>query len=175
VSPAGRGLLYCATVLAAIDYRWWVFIHLAGVFGFLLAHGASVSALFRLRKERDREKIRQLIQFSGSTIRLFYISLLVLLVGGVGAGLQNKAYFFHQQWIWEAIGVLVVITVVMFVVARPYYRRVAEATELRPSGVPRVSDEDLALRLTSRIPTVIALLGFGGLAVILWLMIFKPM
>jgi uncharacterized membrane protein len=63
----------------------------------------------------------------------------------------------------------------MFVVARPYYRRVAEATELRPSGVPRVSDEDLALRLTSRIPTVIALLGFGGLAVILWLMIFKPM
>src|SRR6266568_5118009 len=44
----GAGLLYCATVLA-FDYRWWVFIHLAGVFGFLLAHGASVSALFRLR------------------------------------------------------------------------------------------------------------------------------
>src|SRR5436309_391258 len=84
----GARLLYCATVLATIDYRWWVFIHLAGVFGFLLAHGASVSALFRLRKERDREKIRQLIQFSGSTIRLFYISLLVLVVGGVGAGLQ---------------------------------------------------------------------------------------
>src|SRR5690242_2789254 len=69
--PDGRrlagGLLYCATVpILAVDYRWWVFIHLAGVFMFLLAHGASVSALFRLRKERDREKIRQLIQFSGS-------------------------------------------------------------------------------------------------------------
>jgi uncharacterized membrane protein len=159
----------------ASTYQWWVFVHLAGVFGFLLAHGASVSALFRLRKERDREKIRQLIQFSGSTVRFFYVSLLVLVLGGVGAGLQNKAYWFHQQWIWEAIVVLVVITVLMFIIARPYYRRVAEATELRPSGVPRVSDEDLALRLNSATPTVVALLGFGGLAVILWLMIFKPM
>jgi uncharacterized membrane protein len=169
----GCGLLYCATVLASIDYRWWVFVHLAGVFGFLLAHGASVSALFRLRKERDREKIRQLIQFSGSTIRFFYISLLVLVIGGVGAGLQ--AHWFKQKWIWEAIVVLVVVTVLMFVVARPFYRRVTEATELRPSGVPRVSDEDLALRLKSPIPVVVALLGFGGLAAILWLMIFKPM
>jgi uncharacterized membrane protein len=156
----------------AIEYRWWVFIHLAGVFMFLLAHGASVSALFRLRKERDREKIRQLIQFSGSTIRLFYISLLVLVIGGVGAGLQ--LHWFKQKWIWEAIGVLVVVSVAMFVVARPYYRQVAEATELRPSGVPRVSDEDLAARLQSPIPTVVAVLGFGGLLVILWLMIFKP-
>jgi uncharacterized membrane protein len=160
-------------VLASIDYRWWVFIHLAGVFGFLLAHGASVSALFRLRKVRDREKIRQLIQFSGSTVRFFYVSLLVLVVGGVGAGLQ--AHWFKQKWIWEAIVVLVVVTVLMFIVARPYYRRITEATELRPSGVPRVSDEDLALRLKSATPVVVALLGFGGLAVILWLMIFKPM
>ena len=74
-------------------------------------------------------------------------------------------------WRW---GVLVAISVAMFVVARPYYRAIAEATELRPSGVPRVSDEDLAARLQSPTPTVVALLGFGGLLVILWLMIFKP-
>jgi uncharacterized membrane protein len=153
-------------------YNWWKFVHVAGVFGFLLAHGVSVTALFRLRKERDREKIRQLIQFSGSTIRLFYISLLVLLTGGIVAGLQG--HWFSQQWIWEAIGVLVVVSVAMYVVARPYYRKIAEATELRPSGVPRVSDEDLALRLASPTPIVVAVLGFGGLLVILWLMIFKP-
>jgi hypothetical protein len=164
-------LLYCATVLA-IDYRWWVFVHLAGVFLFLLAHGASVSALFRLRKERDREKIRQLIQFSGSTIRLFYVSLLVLVIGGVAAGLQG--HWFKYQWIWEAIGVLVVVSVAMVVIARPYYRKIAEATELRPSGVPRVSDEDLAARLASPTPMVVAVVGFVGLLVILWLMIFKP-
>ena len=69
---------------------------------------------------------------------------------------------------------LVVVSVAMFVVARPYYRAIAEATELRPSGVPRQSDEDLALRLQSPTPGIVALLGFGGLLVILWLMIFKP-
>ena len=174
VAAARRRAVYCATVpILAIDYRWWVFIHLIGVFGFLLAHGASVSALFRLRKERDREKIRQLIQFSGSTIRLFYVSLLVLVIGGVGAGLREQV--FKQQWIWEAIGVLVVVSVAMIAIARPYYRKIAEATELRPSGVPRVSDEDLAARLQAPTPTVVALLGFGGLLVILYLMIFKPL
>ena len=158
--------------MLATAYNWWKFVHLAGVFGFLLAHGASVSALFRLRKERDRVKIRELIQFSGSTIRLFYVSLLVLVVGGVVAGLQG--HWFSQQWIWEGIGVLVVVSVAMVVIARPYYRKIAEATELRPSGVPRVSDEDLAARLASPTPTVVAVVGFAGLLVILWLMIFKP-
>ena len=159
-------------MLAATAYQWWVFIHLAGVFGFLLAHGASVGVLFRLRKERDREKVRELIQFSGSTIRLFYVSLLVLLVGGVGAGL--KGHWFHYQWIWEAIGVLVFISLAMYGMARPYYRKISAATELRPSGVPRVSDEDLVLRLQSSTPIVVAWIGFVGLLVILWLMIFKP-
>ena len=165
-------LLYSRPVLANA-YNWWKFIHLIGVFGFLLAHGASVSALFRLRKERDRVKIRELIQFSGSTIRLFYVSLLVLVAGGVIAGLQG--HWFSQQWIWEGIGVLVFVSVAMVIIARPYYRKIAEATELRPSGVPRVSDEDLAARLQSSTPTVVAVLGFGGLLVILYLMIFKPM
>ncbi len=167
-----QAVIFPRTVLAN-SYNWWKFVHLVGVFGFLLAHGASVSALFRLRKERDREKIRELIQFSGSTIRIFYISLVVLVIGGVAAGLQG--HWFKYQWIWEAIGVLVVVSVAMIVIARPYYRAVAEATELRPSGVPRVSDEDLVARLRSPTPTVVAWVGFGGLLVILWLMIFKPL
>lgn len=169
--------VYSASVqvvgVEATAYQWWVFLHLAGVFGFLLAHGASASVLFRLRKERDRAKIRDLLAFSGSTVRLFYASIVVLVTGGIVAGIQG--HWFGQQWIWEAIGVLVVTTVLMIVVARPYYRRVAEATELRPSGVPRVSDEDLAMRLQSRTPVFVGLLGFGGLAAILWLMIFKPL
>jgi len=159
-------------VVGALDYRWWVFIHIAGVFAFLLAHGASVSVLFRLRKERDREKIKQLLAFSGSTTKVFYVSMVVLLIGGIGGGLQQ--HWFKQKWIWEAIGLLVAVTILMLAMARPYYKRVAAATELRPSGVPRVSDEDLATRLRSSTPVVVAWVGFGGLLAILWLMIFKP-
>ncbi len=32
-------------------YPWLVFLHLLGVFGFLLAHGASASASFALRAQ----------------------------------------------------------------------------------------------------------------------------
>ena len=67
-------------------YNAWVFIHLAGVFGFLLAHGVSVSVLFRLQKERNPERVNDLIALSGSSIRMFYVSLGVLVAGGIVAG-----------------------------------------------------------------------------------------
>ena len=159
-------------MIAALDYRWWVFVHLIGVFGFLLAHGTSVAVMFRVRKERDREKIRELLQFSGSTVRIFYVSLVLLLAGGIGAALQNK--YFWQRWITISIAVLVVVTLAMLFMARPYYRAITAATELRPSGVPRVSDEDLIQRLNSSRPVTVAWIGFAGLLAILWLMIFKP-
>jgi hypothetical protein len=167
-------MLYSAAVpgLLAIDYRWWVFIHLTGVFGFLLAHGVSTTVLFRLRRERDRERIRSLLQFSGSTVRMFYGSLALLLLGGIEAGL--KVGYFHQKWIWISIGVLAGVTVLMLLLARPYYKKIAAATELRPSGVPRISDEELASRLESPTPIAIAAIGGFGLLVILYLMIFKP-
>jgi hypothetical protein len=31
---------------------WLVYLHLVGIFGFLIAHGASASAAFALRHER---------------------------------------------------------------------------------------------------------------------------
>ncbi len=40
------------------------FLHVLGVFAFLMAHGASASMLFRLRRERDPEKIRTLLDLS---------------------------------------------------------------------------------------------------------------
>ena len=35
--------------MLAIDYRWWKFLHVAGVIGFVLFHGVSVLVAFRLR------------------------------------------------------------------------------------------------------------------------------
>jgi len=39
----------------------------------------------------------------------------------------------------------------MSAVGKPYYQRVKEAVEIRPSGVPRKSDEELEEILRSRI------------------------
>jgi uncharacterized membrane protein len=51
---------------------------------------------------------------------------------------------------------------------------VKESVEIRPSGVPRKSDEELEEILRSRVGMVNAVIGGAALVVIAWLMIFKP-
>lgn len=160
-------------MLAAFDYRWWVFLHILGVFGFLIAHGVSISVALKLRKERDRVRITELLQFSGGSALWMYISLGLLLLGGVAAGLQN--HYFSFWWIWISLGLLIVVVAEMSMVGAPYYRKVKEAVQLRASGVPRKSDEELDALLRSSLPMANAVFGFAVLAVILWLMIWKPL
>ena len=156
----------------SIDYRWLVFIHIVGVLGFVMFHGVSVVVALRLRKERDRAGIAELMQFSGSSIAGMYVSLLILLVGGVWAGFRLD--WWRYAWIWVALGVLVFMIAEMSAVARPYYQRVKEAVEVRPSGVPRRSDEELEQMLGSALPLINAAAGFAALLFIAWLMVYKP-
>ena len=156
----------------AIDYNWWKFLHVVGVIAFVAFHGVSVGVALRLRKERDRVRIAELLQFSGSSLKAMYAALLWLIVFGVVAGI--KGLWWNDGWFWISIGILVLVTVEMGVVARPYYQRVKEAVELRPSGVPRRSDEELEEILRSRASLWNAAIGFAALLVITWLMIFKP-
>jgi uncharacterized membrane protein len=149
-----------------------MFAHLAGVFGFLLAHGVSVTVAFRIRKERDRVKIKDLIALSGSSVRLMYISLGLLLLGAFWMTFQ--VHLWGALWIRLSLGILVATVIFMIGMASPYYRRVSEAVELRASGVPRKSDEELEAILKSPVPMIVAGVGFAALLVILYLMIFKP-
>jgi uncharacterized membrane protein len=142
------------------------------VFGFLLAHGVSVTVAFRIREERDRVKIKDLISLSGTSVRLMYVSLLMLLVGGIVMTFQ--LHYWGQLWIRLSLGLLIATIIFMIGMASPYYRRVSESVELRPSGVPRKSDEELEAILTSAVPMIVAGVGFAALMAILYLMIFKP-
>ena len=155
-----------------MSYNLWVFLHVAGVLAFLAAHGVSIAVMFRLRRERDRRKIEELIAFSGTTALPMYASLGVLLVTGVVAGVQGR--WFDSWWIWASIGVLLVTITLMTAIAKPYFKQVAEACGMRPTGVPRKSDEELGQLLGGPTFHVINAIGTGGLLVILYLMIFKP-
>ncbi|HEX2149566.1 MAG TPA: hypothetical protein VHI31_05250, partial [Actinomycetota bacterium] len=66
-------------------YQWWVYLHLIGVFGFLISHGVSVAVTFRLRKERDPQKVQALLGLSSASLAGFYPSLALLVAGGVAA------------------------------------------------------------------------------------------
>jgi hypothetical protein len=156
----------------AIAYNWWKFLHVAGVLAFVLFHGVSVTAALRLRTERDRTRIAVLLQFSGSTIKGMYLALGWLIVFGVVAGVKGGSW--NDGWFWASIAILVLVVGEMSAVARPYYQRVKEAVELRPSGVPRTSDEELDEILRSRVALMNLAVGVVALGVIAWLMIFKP-
>jgi plastocyanin len=153
-------------------YQWWVIVHLVGVFGFLIAHGVSIAITFRLRKERDPRRVADLLELSGSTIRVFYVSLFVLLLGGVIAGFLQD--WWSQGWIWAALLVLILASLSMFFMARPYYRRVGLVARAMAGGSSAVSNEQFDEVLRSSRPVWIMGIGVGALALILYLMVLKP-
>ncbi len=159
-------------MLAFPAYTWWKFLHVAGVIAFVMFHGVSMMVALQLRRERDRGRIATMTQLSGSSLRGMYVALLWLIVFGVIAGIQGE--WWNDGWFWISVGLLVVAIAEMSAVARPYYERVKEAIEVRPSGVPRRSDEELDEILRSPIGLWNTVFGIGVLAAIAWLMIFKP-
>jgi hypothetical protein len=67
----------------------------------------------------------------------------------------------------------------MYSIASPYYgglrAGLGQQAYQRKGETPKtVSDAELAALLDSRRPEVLAAIGIVGLAIILWLMVFKP-
>jgi plastocyanin len=153
-------------------YRWWVYLHIVGVFGFLIAHGVSIAVTFRLRTERDPRRVGHLLELSGSSISLFYASLFVLVLAGVVLGFLGD--WWSQAWIWAALGILSLTALAMYYMARPYYRRVGFVARAMAGGSTAVSEEQFDAILRSRRPVTVAAIGFGALLLILYLMMFKP-
>ena len=123
-------------------YDYWVLLHILAVIAFAACHGVSMFALYRIRAlGLDRERIADMVAFSGTTTRPMYISLAVIVVAGTVLSVQGK--WLGDWWLWLAIAVLVVTTVLMTLIAKPYFQRITAACAIRPSGVPRVSDEEL--------------------------------
>jgi hypothetical protein len=149
-----------------------VFLHVAAVFGFLTAHGVSVVITFRLRRERDPAKVAGLLELSGSSIRAFYWSLGLLLASGTVAGFLG--HWWGHVWIWAALAILVLTSLAMLRMARPYYRRVGVVARSMAGGSQAVTEEQFVAILRSRRPISVAVIGFVGLAAILYLMMFKP-
>jgi hypothetical protein len=159
--------------MAIIWIFWWKFVHLVGLMAFLASHGVSIFVLDRIRKaDLDRGRITQLISLSGQTTVPMYVSLAILVAGGIGAGVAEQAFW--HLWLVVSIAILVATVGFMTSIAAPYFTQITAACEVRPSGVPRKSDEELDALLHSSKNTLINMIGVAGLLSILYLMIFKP-
>ena len=148
-------------------YGWIVFLHVAGVFGFLLYHGVSMFVSLQLLRERDPKRVAHLIELSGSSLRGFYLSFLVLVGAGVAAGFIGR--WWGRGWIWTSLVIFLVVSALMGAIARPYFQRVgtaARASDATPQALDAV--------VSKSVPMILIGLGFGSLLFILYLMLFKP-
>ncbi|HEX6399946.1 MAG TPA: hypothetical protein VF108_05685, partial [Actinomycetota bacterium] len=143
------------------SYLWIKYAHIASAFLLLATHGVSMVVLYRIRRERDRAKILSLVTLSGETVGPMYVSIGLIVITGVLAALRIRG--FSQWWVWISIFLLVMTIGLMTAVAKPYFVRVKAACEVRPSGVPRVSDEELTEILTSSTAHGITAIGAVGL------------
>jgi hypothetical protein len=161
-----------------VDYQWWVFLHVFGAFAFVAAHGASALVAFRIRAVLDPAGIRILLDVSQAAIGVMYLGLLLLLVGGIAAGLAGD--HFSRGWIWAALVLLVATMVAMYMLATPFYRRFRMAVGADTGG--RAATEAAGLASPAEVealarsgrPIELAVVGLIGFVVILWLMFFKP-
>jgi energy-coupling factor transporter transmembrane protein EcfT len=160
-------------------YPWLVFLHIVGVFGFLLSHGASASVSFALKKERNIERVRALLELSARSYGLMYTSLLILLISGIITGIMG--HWWKQVWFWLAIVLLIVIILAMTFMGSNIYGRARKATGLpymergKPQPAVEVaSDAEIDAFLSKGNPMVLTIIGFGGIIFIAWLMMFKP-
>jgi hypothetical protein len=152
-------------------YDWLVLVHILGVLGFVFTHGVSAAMALRLRHERNPDRIRVLLQISSSATAIFYLSILLLLVGGVWAGFQGD--WWGMWWIWLALGIFVGNLAFMWSYASPYYRKVREVMQIEESG-SAVHAEDLDALLQTNHARVLTWVGLVSIAVIAFLMVIKP-
>ena len=69
----------------------------------------------------------------------------------------------------------IVVLVVMWAVASPYYMGMRKALEERgPDGRPVIEPAALARMLDSRRPEILTAVGSIGLVLLVWLMVIKP-
>jgi len=161
-------------------YQWMVYLHIASVFVFLMAHGASAGMVFWMRREKTPERIRPVLDFSASaTTMTGNISMLATLLTGIAAGIMQS--WFAYGWIWTSIGLLIAISMGMFFTGTVHYSKVRKAVGLpymdkgkqQPAVAPTSEAEIVAL-VKDKMPMIATTIGVVGLALMLWLMMFKP-
>jgi hypothetical protein len=158
---------------------WFVWIHVVGVFLFLIGHGVSASVAWRLRTERDPAAVRTLLDFSRGSLSLTLVGLLIWFFGGLLAGFSGSWWTSGQYWIWVSLAIAVAVVLAMTPMGRLYFNRVRLALGVDPKTNTldpdfEVKADALDAAIMSGQPTLLAAIGVGTVVVLSWLMYFKP-
>jgi hypothetical protein len=163
-------------------YSWVVFLHVASVIAFALSHGVAVAVLFGLRRPGSLERTRALLGLSDSSFNAVYVSALLIVVTGAVAGIMHGLFTNGELWLWISLGLFLAIAFYMSFVR--WYRMVdvRHAAGLQtqddvkkdvPAPEP-LSEAEIAAKVARVQPWLVLVVGFGGLMVVLALMMFQP-
>jgi hypothetical protein len=159
--------------------RWLVYLHVLAAITFFLLHGASAAMAFRVRRERDFNRIRAMLDLSWGTTIPMGIAFLVLAATGVI--LPFLVHIWDRGYIWVSIVLMVGVFVYMSVfneghfkelrrlVGLPYMKGNKEYPAEPPASQAAV---EALLERTSIAGLMVA--GYIVPAIVLWLMLFKP-
>lgn len=160
-------------------YRWIVFLHVLGALGFFMAHGASAVMAFRLQRERELKRIQAILDLSDAALPVMYMSLMLLLLAGIVAGIMGN--WFSQGWIWTALVIMVVLWGGMQYYSINFFTPIRKAVGLpyrqgreEKAGEVPLSEAEIEKLITAANPQPVLLMSSGLIAIILWLMLFKP-
>jgi len=110
---------------------------------------------------------------------IVFLHMAGVLVAGVLIGFVR--HWWNQGWIWLSLGLLVLIIVAMYLIGSQNNSRLRKAVWLPyfEKGKPQTPAEPLSQLEVEKLvihlrPEFLTLIGFGGLLIIVWLMIFKP-
>jgi hypothetical protein len=160
-------------------HLWIVWIHVVGVFMFLIGHGVSAAVAWRLRTERDPVAVRTLLDFSRRSVSFMSVGLVIWLVGGILAGFSGNYWTSGQYWIWVSLVLAIVVVLVMTPMGRLYFNRVRVTVGLDDKSNtydPNFEVDQAALdaAIMSGRPALLASIGLLTILVLSWLMFFKP-
>lgn len=156
-------------------HEWVLLLHVAAVLAFLTAHGVQVMVMWRMRGADPQESLTLLDALPG--LLLMRVTLGIVVVSGLIAGFIEP--WWQQWWMWLSLALLVAIWAAMWRWGGGYFSLIQEtatrAVEERARGPgSTVAMETFEKTRTGWQPVGMMIGGIGGLAVILWLMMFKP-
>jgi hypothetical protein len=157
-------------------YNWLVFLHILFAFLFMLGHGAHAAAMLKFRGEPDPEKS---LTFFSNVPDIKYVRYLTVAMGVLGLAAAFITGWWKQGWPWVSMVIFFIISWVMYQYGAGYYGIIFDAAnhlieaKKTNTDLPAAQKEyDDARNAPNAM--IVSTVGLVGLAIILWLMRFKP-
>lgn len=142
----------------------------------MLAHGVHAAAMLKFRGEPDPEKS---LTFFNIVPEVALVRYLVVASGVFGFGAAIYAGFWRQGWVWSSAVIFIILMWVMFKYGAGYFEIIeGAATRLIEAKATNMdleaAQQEFDRARHSPYPMMVSVVGVLSLAIILWLMRFKP-